>query len=117
MKSSVEFRTSFNRCESAGFKNSGHLIAIDFYDVCRNQQHLGSSCDAVLHWSGVMVELRALQKEQGENPPFARGIPVRHLMLYTEYFSHTFAAFCKREIYSYIHTQFKNSNIELALKR
>lgn len=55
MKSSVEFRTSFNRCESAGFKNSGHLIAIDFYDVCRNQQHLGSSCDAVLLWSGVTV--------------------------------------------------------------
>lgn len=64
MKSSVEFRTSFNSCESSGFKNSRHQIATDFYAVCRHQQHPGSSCDALLLWQGARVELRALQKHK-----------------------------------------------------
>lgn len=114
MKSLAEFRTSFNSCESTGFKNSRHQIAIDFYDVCRHQQHPGFSCDALLLWQGVRGELRALQK---------RKVRILHLlvthrrgslMLYTEYFSHIFAAFCESEIYSYIHAQFKISNTELA---
>lgn len=71
-----------------------------------------ASCDAALLWEGARVELRALQKSKVRMLHVLMTRQCSSLMFYTEgFFLHTFAAFCKREIY--IPTVMNNSQPQI----